>query len=290
MTKRLFTRPSVGVLLLLSILGLASAFKSGHVHIGFDAPKVKGTRYCELDNFAYQSGERIVYKLYYNLNFIWIAAGEVEFKVEDKGSQFKLTALGTTYPSYEWFFKVRDHYESYIDKSTLLPTLSIRDVKEGNYTLYERVEYNQAAGTGLSYRGHSKEEAMAKPERFKSENCMHDVLSAIYFMRNLDYQHAAKEANFAITVFMDRKSYPLTVRFLGKHDEMKIKGLGHYSVYELAPEVIAGEVFKEDSNLRVWAATSASHVPLQIESPISVGSVKAVLKQHHNLRHQIKAL
>lgn len=242
-------------------------------------------RICELENLAFGPGERIVYKLYYNLNFIWLSAGEVEFKVQDLGDRYKLTALGTTYSTYEWFFKVRDYYESYIDKETLLPILTIRDIEEGNYTLYERVEYDQETGLGVGYRGKSKEEAMERPGEFNMEHCMHDVLSAVYFMRNLKLDAARPNSVFPVTVFMDRKEYPLDVRYLGKQEDKKIKGLGRFDVYELAPEVVAGDVFSEDSEMRVWASTANSHVPLQIESPISVGSIKAVLKEHENLRH-----
>ncbi len=246
-------------------------------------------RQCKLDNQAFAAGERMVYKLYYNLNFIWIAAGEVEFKVEDYGSQYKLSAIGTTYPSYEWFFKVHDRYESYIDKETLLPSLTIRDVSEGKYTLYERVEYDQKAGTGTGWRGKTRERAMEQPADFDIKSCMHDVLSAIYFMRNLDLASAKPDDEFPVTVMMDRDTYPLDVRYLGREKDKKIKGLGDFDVYELAPEVVAGDVFNEESEMRVWASTAKSHIPLLIESPISVGSVKAVLKEHQNLRHEIAA-
>ncbi|MFK8056486.1 MAG: DUF3108 domain-containing protein [Saprospiraceae bacterium] len=250
--------------------------------------ETKEVRICELENLAYGPGERIVYKLYYNLNFIWLSAGEVEFKVQDLGDRYKLTALGTTYSTYEWFFKVRDYYESYVDKETLLPILTIREIEEGNYTLYERVEYDQETGLGVGYRGKSKEEAMERPGEFAMEHCMHDILSAVYFMRNLNLETASPNSVYPVTVFMDRKKYPLDVRYIGKEQNKKIKGLGRFNVYELAPEVVAGDVFSEDSEMRVWASTANSHVPLQIESPISVGSIKAVLMEHQNLRYSLE--
>ena len=92
-----------------------------------------------------------------------------------------------------------------------------------------------------------------------------------------------------MTILMDRKKYPLGVRFLGKTEQKRIKGLGDFDVYEISPEVVAGDVFSEESEMRVWTSTAASHVPLQIESPLSVGSVKAILKEHENLRHDLAA-
>jgi hypothetical protein len=269
----------------LVLTGLVGTSVAQNVLTKAGLDEEKEARICELENSAFGADERIVYKLYYNLNFIWIAAGEVEFRVQDVGDQYKLSALGTTYGSYEWFFKVRDYYESYIDKETLLPVLTIREIEEGNYTLYERVEYDQETGLGIGYRGKSKEEAMERPGEFSMEYCLHDVLSAIYFMRNLNLEAATPNSTYPVTVFMDRKEYPLDVRYLGKEEGKKIRGLGKFDVYELAPEVVAGDVFSEDSEMRVWASTTNSCVPLQIESPISVGTIKAVLIEHQGLIH-----
>ena len=57
-----------------------------------------------VDNMAFQHGERITYKIYYNWNFVWLAAGEVTFKVFDEGKQYHFHAAGETYDSYEWFY------------------------------------------------------------------------------------------------------------------------------------------------------------------------------------------
>ncbi len=243
--------------------------------------------FCELENTAFVGGERMVYKLYYNLNFIWIPAGEVEFEVQDLGDRYKISALGQTYPSYEWFFRVRDRYESYVDKRTLLPTVTTREIHEGNYELFERVEYDQSARTGRGYRGKKKEEALRKPQDFEIETCLHDVLSAIYFMRNLDLENARAGTVYPVTIFMDRKRYPLGMRYLGVEKDMRIKGLGRFDAYEIAPEVVMGDVFDDSDELRVWTSVEAGHVPLQIEAPLSVGYVKAVLKDYENLRHDL---
>jgi len=271
------------------IVGFGALSASSEVYLSDPTKAAAKGRECVLDNTAYSPGERITYKLYYNLNFIWIAAGEVVFSVDEYGDEYKLTAEGKTYGSYEWFFKVHDRYESYISKETLLPRLSIREIEEGKYTLYERVEYDQQAGSGIGWRGKTREEAMERPAEFTVGTCMHDVLSAIYFMRNIDMAVAEPSEEFPVTVIMDRKTYPLDVRYVGLTGEKKIRGLGRFDVHELAPELVVGDVFSDESDMRVWASESASHVPLMIESPISVGSVKAVLNEHKNLRHEIAA-
>ncbi|MEL6274855.1 MAG: DUF3108 domain-containing protein, partial [Bacteroidota bacterium] len=65
---------------------------------------------CATENAVFQDGEKIVYKLFYNWNFVWLAAGEVTFSVHDTGGEFHVAVRGRTYSSYEWFYKVRDNY------------------------------------------------------------------------------------------------------------------------------------------------------------------------------------
>ena len=101
---------------------------------------------CDTDNVTFQDGEKVVYKLFYNWNFVWLSAGEVTFTVNDTGNDYHVAVRGRTYPSYEWFYKVRDNYESYLDKETLLPKMHLKDIKEGGYSRYDRTTFDQKNG------------------------------------------------------------------------------------------------------------------------------------------------
>ena len=69
----------------------------------------------------------------------------------------------------------------------------------------------------------------------------------------------------------------------------KIKKLGKFKTIKVVPELIVGEVFKEGDKMNIWVSDDENRVPLMIESPISVGSVKAVLKSYDGLRYPLKA-
>ncbi len=242
---------------------------------------------CAVENQAFKDGETITYKLYYNWNFVWLSAGEVQFKVKELDDQFHFSAMGTTYKSYEWFFKVRDYYESYVDKKTLLPEVSVRDVEEGKYRLYDRVTFDQDKGKAFSLRGKSKETAeMAK---YDIDPCMHDVLSMVYFLRNVDITNYKKGDALPLKVFMDKESWPLKMTYAGKEGDVKVKGLGRFNTIRVSPEVIAGDIFDDDTEMNIWVTDDQNRLPLLIESPLSVGSVKAVLKDYKNLRHDLRA-
>lgn len=233
-------------------------------------------------------GEEITYKLYYHWGLIWLSAGEVVFKVEEgEQGEYYLSAVGRTYSSYEWFFKVRDKYECYVEKESLLPSVAIRQVKEGKYRLYDKLTFDQAARKVVSLRGDTKDQTIRRT--FDLQDCMHDILSVIYYTRNLNFDQLEVGEKFPVKIFMDKEVFSLDVHYKGKENDKKIKGLGRFRTLKFSPEVIAGEVFDEDTEMNVWATDDGNRVPLLIESPVSVGSVKAVLKSYKGLRHEMEA-
>jgi hypothetical protein len=235
----------------------------------------------------FQAGEELVYKIYYNLNFVWIPAGEVTFKVADKDAEYHISATGRTYSSYEWFFKVRDSYDSYVDKNTLLPNMSVRDVNEGKYTQYSKVAYDQNAKKAFFERGDDKNNIKAKGT-LDTKDLMHDVLSILYYCRSLDYDNASVGQEYPVNVLLDEAIYPLKYRILSKEDK-KIRDLGKWATLKLSPKLISGNMFKEGTEMKVWASNDANKVPLMIETPVSVGSVKIVLKTWKGLKYPTTA-
>jgi len=241
---------------------------------------------CSTQNNTFESGEKLVYKLFYNWGYLWLAAGEVEFTVKDLGEEYHLSAVGKTYSSYEWFFKVRDHYQAFIDKETLLPKRSIRKVKEGGYQLYEEMDFDQEGRKITSNRG--KFEDKTKKGVFAVDDCMHDVLSIIYYLRNIDQETLAANDYVNMKIFMDKKPWELKLTYKGKQKSKKIKGLGKFNTLAISPELITGDVFPEGSEMRVFASDDQNRIPLMIESPVSVGSVKAVLKSYSGLKYDLE--
>ncbi len=242
---------------------------------------------CTIENKVFAAGEEITYKVFYNWNFVWLPAGEVVFKTVEEDGLYHITATGRTYSTYEWFFKVRDKYEVYVDKETLLPVTSIRQVREGGYRLYDKIEFDHENKKLTSFRGKTKETATLRS--FEVSDCLHDILSIIYHARNIDYDRYEAGDTFPIKIFMDKEEWPLKVKYEGKDDNKKIKGRGRFKTIKFSPEVIVGDVFTKEAKMNVWATDDENRLPLLIESPVSVGSVKVVLKNYKNLRHKMTA-
>jgi len=240
---------------------------------------------CYIENSSFQGGEQLVYKVYYNWNFIWLAAGEVTFNVKDLGSGYELIGTGKTYPSYEWFYKVDDNYYSFVDKQSLLPKKFTRDIKEGNYSLYDKVKFDQENRTGVSLRGKTKEKAELK--EFETPGCVQDLLSILYYVRNVNLNDLEEEDAFPVNLYLDLETYPLEVTMKERKENKKVKGLGTYNAMRLSPDLIEGHVFNEGDEMNIWVSNDQNKIPLLIESPLNVGSIKAVLKSHQGLKYDL---
>ncbi|NJC27905.1 DUF3108 domain-containing protein [Neolewinella antarctica] len=250
-------------------------------------PPMAARDVCTTDNDTFQPGEIITYKLYYNWGMVWLAAGEVVFKVSELPDQYHITVTGKTYESYEWFYAVNDRYESYLDKKSLLPKIHIKDVHEGGYTRYDRTTFDQIDQTAVSARGKTRYDLA--DERIDFDGCMHDLISIVYWARNLRYEELNRNQEIPITILMDRKIYPLKVKYLGPEAKTKVRGVGHFRTQKFSPQLIAGDVFKEGDEMKIYVSDDENRIPVLIESPVVVGSVKAVLHSYSGLKYSMTA-
>jgi len=230
---------------------------------------------CEIENFSFEVGEYLVYRAYYNWGPIWIPAGEVSFKVEDADSLYHIKIVGKTYTSYESIYKVYDRYESYVDKETLQPHTFIRDIQEGSYYRYDSLLFDLKNEKIKSYWS-SKKDSIDEFD-FEMKDCMHDLISVLYFVRNINYDSLKKGDMIPLDIFFDKELYPIKMEYGGKKKKKKIKGLGKRDVLKIIPEAIDGHVFSENTKMTIWASDDGRRVPLLVESPVIIGKVKGVL-------------
>jgi len=106
----------------------------------------------------------------------------------------------------------------------------------------------------------------------------------MYSLRNTAVDEYEEGDHLDISMFLDKEVFPIKVNYLGK-EEKKVKSLGRYPAIKVNPQLVVGEVFKKGDIMHIWVSDDDNKVPLLIESPISVGSVKAVLKSYKGLRH-----
>ena len=244
-------------------------------------PLRAGEELCGVRNFAFEHGESISYTIFYSVIGIYVNAGTANFttyleKLNNK-DVYHVVGTGSSNPSYDWIFKVRDRYETFFDTATLQPYKFIRNVDEGGYKTYENVTFNPHTNTAITTQG-----------VYKVPNCIQDVLSAIYYARNINFNGYHIDDKIPFNMFLDNQVYPLYIRYLGK-EVIKTK-YGKFRAIKFRPLLVKGTIFTGGEKMTVWVSDDANHIPLRIESPIVVGSVKVDMMQYRNLRYSLSSL
>lgn len=235
---------------------------------------------CTVRNTAFSIGEQVFYKVSYNWNSLWLNAGEVSFKVNEGFFNnvpcYHMVGAGSTYKSYDMFYKVRDTYETYMDMQTLKPLRFIRNVNEGGYIINQNVVFKHKENKAVSGKG-----------TFPIPDCIQDVLSAIYYARNIDFASYKKNDTIPVTLYLDDEVYPVYIRYLGK--EVVSTRNGKYNCIKFSPLLIEGTIFKGGEEMKVWVTDDNNKIPVRVESPIIVGSVYAELYKYSGLRSPLTA-
>lgn len=236
---------------------------------------------CGAKNVTTQNGEQIMYIVYYTVAGIYVNAGNATFTnaVEKLNGRpvFHITASGATNNSYDWIYKVRDKYESYIDTANMQPLKFVRDVSEGKHKHYENITFNQSANT-----------AVTKSGVYKVPDCVQDVISAVYCARNIDFDKYKKDDKIPFKMFLDNEVYDMYIRYLGK-EEVKTK-YGKFRAIKFRPLLLKGTIFEGGEKMTVWVTDDKNHIPIRLESPIVVGSVKMDMMSYRNLRYPLSSL
>jgi hypothetical protein len=238
------------------------------------------TDICKFSNTTFKSGEKLNYKAFYSVSGIYISAGELELTTKLTTylgkPAYQIVGNGKTLSSYDFIFKVRDLYTSYIDTATLFPVRFERDVNEGSYTKKQKATFKQA-----------EKKIITDKETYKTTSCTLDVLSALYACRNIDISKYKVGDKITFNMYIDEEQFSMYVKYMGK--ENVTTKFGTYKAIKLRPMLIKGNVFNGGEGMTMWVTDDKNHIPVRIESPIKVGSVKIDLVNSSGLLNPMTA-
>lgn len=240
-----------------------------------------GDDFCSIRNNSFSNGENISLIVFYNALGLYVNAGTANFTVTTEKLNNKpvyhIVGTGVTNSKYDWIFKVRDRYETYIDTNNLRPYKFIRNVDEGGYKKYENITFNHTSKTALSTQG-----------VYKIPSCIQDVISSMYYSRNIDFDKYKPGDKIPFNIFLDNEVYNMYIRYQGK-ETIKTR-YGKFRAIVFKPLLVKGTLFEGGEKMTVYVSDDSNKVPLRIESPLLVGSVKVDLMSYQNLRYPLSSL
>jgi hypothetical protein len=236
---------------------------------------------CNIRNNAFKADEEVRMKVFYSTMGMYVGAGEAVFTSSleryNGKAVYHLVGTGSTYSFFDGFFKVRDRYESYVDTTDLLPYKFVRNVDEGGYKKYNNVTFNHDANAAVSTNG-----------VFKVTDCIQDVVSMVYYVRNINFDKYKVNDKILFDMFLDDEVFHMYIRYMGK-ETIKTR-YGKFNAIKIRPLLIKGTIFEGGEKMTAWLSDDPNHVLLRAESPIAVGSIKVDMMGYKNLRHPLTSL
>ena len=245
---------------------------------------------CVNRNSAFIPGEEIRYTLYYNWGFIWVNAGEGVFNVDETtfmGSPvYHLDFFGRSHRWYDPVFRVRDRFQSYVEKQTFRPLWHEMDTYEGGHEAWDVYYFDHEKERVLAITEDSKRPR--KTDTIDMDQCSYDIVTAAYAARNLDFSSYSVSDTIPFQIMIRDEMHEINPVFLGR-DTVKARRGGTYECLKFSVKLVDGFIFREEDDLFIWVTDDENRIPVLIEAEIRVGSIKAVLNSWSNLRHPLSA-
>jgi hypothetical protein len=233
--------------------------------------------YETVHNNAFRRGEKLSYRVYYK-SFITgkVFAGDATLEITDDNRKFDgrdtyhIVCIGQSRHSFNWFMKVNEHFESYIDEKAMFPWLFIRKTREGRYSKDDEVEF--IPDLNLAKSLYAKKLTPPKVQ---------DILSAFYFARTHDISKMVAGNSFSIPVFLDDSVYVSEV--ICQDREVAKTPVGNFNCVKFSPMVLTGQVFNDNYPMTVWISDDKNKIPILVESSIFIGKVRIELTESSGL-------
>jgi len=227
-------------------------------------------------NEAFKAGEILEYRIHYGFVEAGVARLEIKPNLAEINNRncFHIIGTGQTKGAFDWFFRVRDRYESYIDCGGIMPWVFIRKVEEGNYRKSQHVTFD-----------HIKKSATSEKVTIPTPQYVQDIISAFYYARTFDFANAQPGTTFPVDAYLDDEVFPMVIKYIGK--EKISTSLGTFNCIKFRPMLLEGRVFKEEEGMVVWVTDDKNRIVVRAEAEILVGSIKMDLKGYTGLANSL---
>lgn len=169
-------------------------------------------------------------------------------------------------------YKIRDIYESYIDKNTGLPTKAIRNISEGGYKRYNICYYDYVS------RSDSTIITSGYSGKVVTQKVIYDILSNYYYLKDnfFSKQFVVGQQIKSTTYFTD-EVFPIVMFYEGKKT-IKTK-YGKIKCLVFSPVTEVGRVFEKEDAMKIYISDDENNYPVLIEFDFFIGSARCELKE-----------
>lgn len=251
------------------------------------AVKVSGQQ----KEFAFKSGETALYGAYYNWHFIWLQSGEVHFRADTMQyhhqKAWHLKAVGKTFKAYDLVYSVRDTFEVFCLYDSFRPLYSRRAINHADHHSIHQYFFNYSTNKIAVKIAQDHQPAWSASIPVMENT--YDLLATAYHFRSFDFNKLSAGQKVPYRMLLDRKVEDLYFRYLGK-ENVKTRTGKVYRCQKVSVFLLQGDFFPQGEYMKIWFTDDRNCLPVQVETEIQVGSVKALLIEPKSLKYPLTSL
>lgn len=245
----------------------------------------------QADSLAFAAGEKMYFSMHYEWGAINSDVGTAEVSLRNvryNGTPaFHCHVHGRTTRLYDLFFKVREDFQSWFSADGLSPLKFTRDTEEGKYIAKNTYIYSPR--DTVIYADVYSTSGGSKSITLPLDRCTFDLPALFYFARNMDMSSVVPEVRYPMTFAIDDDVYNVHFIMHGK-ETVKVRGLGVVKTVRFSARLLAGEIFKGDTDMTIWISDDDNRLPVLFEAPILVGKASGRLRNFSGLKHPFTSL
>lgn len=211
-------------------------------------------------------------RLFYDLTWGGIKAGEAELEVKDDGHYLFIIAKANSLRWVSLFYPVEDVVVSRLKKERYgdfyaTPMNYRLRIKEGKNRRDKELIFDHSSNNVI-YINHLKNEKKV----FRISDSTFDALSCFYYVRTLPLEVGR---SIFVNLFDSKKFYPLEIQVL-KKESVKTP-LGVFNAILIKPVMKTEGIFSRKGDIFIWLSDDERKIPVMLQSKVAIGSIKAVL-------------
>ena len=222
--------------------------------------------------------ENLKYSLYYSLGIVSIPAGEILFSSSKRTFNnhpvFFIEVSGRSLKSYELFYSMHENIRTYAEPETLNPIMCELKMVQKGKEYFENIRFE-----GVRKKIYIENKDDNKP--FKIDSCQmknntFDFLTAFYYIRSHNLSTSKYGEVIPVKIISGTEIHSINVKIMCR-ENLCLPESGNIKALKVAVGTIPGDIFKKGDEIIIWLSDDDKHIPLQFESKVLIGSVKAII-------------
>ena len=213
-------------------------------------------------NYRFPDGQAYVYGVEWHL----FNAGTATVKLENAGSDRKVSAIADSAGMANVLYGVHDRFEAHFDAKTFCSLGLTKHSEEGPHKRDTQVTFDYASRKSLLHEKNLKT-GESKQADNDIPHCVTDVVTGFYYLSSLPLQPGN---SYTFPVNDGGKTAEVTAHVEGK-ERVKVPA-GSFETIRIAAEANSGTL-KGRGRVWAWFTDDANHTPVQMRAKLSWGTL-----------------